>query len=99
LKIILPTPVTLDDVDQISDTEENELAITKEQPVIQELSSRALGKRRRSVAFESEDEVTLPPLLQSALQEEEEENQLRDSQLRLSGRKCSRNDDDQYVYY
>ncbi|KAL4755680.1 uncharacterized protein BDW70DRAFT_146114 [Aspergillus foveolatus] len=35
----------LDDVDQISDTEENEVAVTKEQWVIQEPSSRALGKR------------------------------------------------------
>ena len=57
----------LDDVGQISDTEENELAVTKEQWVIQEPSSRALGKRQRSVASELEDEVDLPPLLQPAL--------------------------------
>ena len=91
----------LDDVDQISDTKENELAVTKEQLVIQEPSSRALGKRWRSVASELEDEVDLPPLLQPALRPlpNEEENQLPDIQLRLSGRKCSRKDDDQYVYY
>lgn len=89
----------LDDLDPISDNEEDNVVLVHEQSVTQRLSERATGKRRRSVASEAEDEAQ-----QGARSDDEADiplPELPSTQQRVSGRnrKCSRRGDDDFVHY
>lgn len=86
----------LDDLDRISDNDEDEVILTQEHLGTQGVSVRAAGKRRKSVASEPEEETW-----ESAQSNDEAYVPLPDTQQRVSGRnrKRSRRDDDQFTYY
>ncbi|KAA8642429.1 uncharacterized protein ATNIH1004_011373 [Aspergillus tanneri] len=89
----------LDDLDPISDNEEEDVAPIQEQPTTQGLSERAAGKRRRSVASEAEIEA------QEGVQSDNETDiplpEQLETQQRVSGRnrKRSRCEDDDSIHY
>jgi hypothetical protein len=89
----------LDDLDPISDHEENDIVSIQEQPTTQGLSERAAGKRRKSVASEAEIEA------QEGVQSDNEIDiplpELPETQQRVSGRnrKRSRREDDDFIHY
>lgn len=86
----------LDDLNQTSDNEEDEIILTQEHLGTQGVSARAAGKRRKSVASEPEEETW-----ESAQSNDEAYVPRPDTQQRVSGRnrKRSRRDDDQFTYY
>lgn len=89
----------LDDLDPISDNEEDNVVLAHEQSATQRLSERAAGKRRRSMASEAEMEA------QEGGQSDNEADiplpEQPNTQQRVSGRnrKRSRRDDDDFVHY
>ena len=87
-----------DTLDPISDSEEDDVALihVQEQPTSPVVSQRALGKRRKSVASEPEDEGQ-----ESIPSDDEAEIPLPDTQLRAStrSRKRLRREDDIWEYH
>jgi hypothetical protein len=85
----------LEDLDSISDNEEDDVVLVYEQPTIEGLSERAAGKRRRSVASEAEVEAR-----EAAQSDDGVDIPLPDTQ-RISGRnrKRTRREDDDFIHY
>jgi hypothetical protein len=89
----------LNDLDPISDNEEEDMMLIQEQPTTQGLSERSAGKRRRSVRSEVEEEA------QEAAQSDEGAEiplpKQPNTQQRISGRnrKRTRREDDDFVHY
>jgi hypothetical protein len=84
-----------DTLDPISDNEEDDIVPIQEQPATQGVSLRALGKRRKSITSEPEDEAQ-----ESALSDDNDPP-LPNTQRRAlaRSRKRSRRDDDIFTYY
>lgn len=87
----------LDDLNPISDDEDNAVLI-HEQSATQQLSERAAGKKRRNVASEAEDEG------QEGARSDDEADiplpEMASTQQRMSrNRKRSRRWDDDFVHY
>ena len=85
----------LDDLDPISDNEEDDVVLVQEQPTTQGLSERAIGKRRQSMLSDMEREAQ-----EATLSDDEAEIPLPGIQ-RVSGRnrKRTRRDDDAFIRY
>ncbi|OQD64939.1 hypothetical protein PENANT_c324G11046, partial [Penicillium antarcticum] len=88
------TPL-LKDLDPISDDEEDDLVVSQVQPMTQELSERAVGKRRQTIASNIEDEGR-----EATPSDDEAEHPLPNTQ-RVSGRnrKRARREDEDFVHY
>lgn len=87
---------SLDDLDPISDSEEEDIVVVQEQPATQGSSERAAGKRRASVISDASAEAQ-----EATPSDDEAEIPLPENQPRVSGRvkKKARRDDDQFVEY
>lgn len=85
----------LEDLDPISDNEEEDIVIPPDQPMTQTLSERAAGKRRQSVASDIEGEG------QEATASDDEAGYPLPYTQRVSGRnrKRTRREDDDFVHY
>lgn len=85
-----------DNLEPISDDEEDDVEILQDQPATKGLSKRAKRKRRRSSISEAEAEGQEP-----AISEDEADIPLPNTQQRVSSRNRTRSgrEDDQFVHY
>lgn len=85
----------LDDLDPISDSEEDNVVVLQEHLAVQGLSERAAGKRRRSVASDADGEA------QEITQSDDNADIPLPDVRRVSGRnrKRTRREDDDFVHY
>ena len=85
----------LEDLDPISDTEEDDIVVPQDQPLTQALSERAAGKRRQSIVSDIEGEG------QEATTSDNEAGYPLPYTQRVSGRnrKRTRREDDDFVHY
>ena len=85
----------LEDLDPISDTEEDDIVVPQDQPLTQALSERAAGKRRQSVVSDIEGKG------QEATTSDNKAGYPLPYTQRVSGRnrKRTRREDDDFVHY